>query len=758
MKHPTLSLACILKNERHNLDQFLGSFNGCVDEFIMVDTGSNDGSVEYLKELHETGQDIERFGAPINLQHFQWIDDFSAARNYSFSFVKTDFVMWADLDDVLSDKEIFKAWKKNVMPFADFWLATYHYASNAQGIPTCSFVRERVINMKYKPQWKYFVHEGIVPPQGQQLKMNFVTTWNIVHKRTPEDQKHDTSRNLRLFEKNKAGLNGRMTYYWGKELVENNMPVEAIPKLQEAVALPESEIEHHDRLLGLQYLCLAYMSCNQFARAIQYAHQGLQLEPNRAEFHIIIADSLLKQNKHVEALPFYAAAKHCVDKWSQVASPVFSQKEFYGHYPTVQRSKILYQMGDFEKCKAELEYGLNKFPTDEIKGMYAELDNALKNTALKEPKDLIPCDDIVFTTPPQTAYEFDEKLYHEKSMGGSETALIEMAAWLKKLTGLPVKVFNMRAAPYTSESGVEYLPVSGVSKYFTTYMPKLVINWRHNFQLTKASPTVVWSHDLTTPGAEDHKLYSKIMCLTPFHADYVHSFQGIPREKIMVTRNGIRPERFAEKLTKDPNKIVWPSSPDRGLDRCILALDLVREEFPDIKFHVFYGRDHLPKYGLGPLKERLDTMISSRPWITDHGATQQDTLINHFKEASVWPYTSEWLETYGITALEMVCSGVYSISRKWGGVQNVLEPFVAKGMAELHDDDPYTDEGVKAYAEYIKSALREKKWEKVSVDPNELSWQRVAQDWIKEFNLKADDLNITPVKFKDRTISKEATV
>jgi type IV secretory pathway protease TraF len=66
-------------------------------------------------------------------------------------------------------------------------------------------------------------------------------------------------------------------------------------------------------------------------------------------------------------------------------------------------------------------------------------------------------EDIVITCPPQNAMEFDEKLYQEKGCGGSETALVEMARNLKKLTGRPVKVFNMRSEDYIAESGVEYI-------------------------------------------------------------------------------------------------------------------------------------------------------------------------------------------------------------------------------------------------------------------------------------------------------------
>src|SRR4051812_3688343 len=99
MSRPTIALACICKNEMNNFAEFFRSIKGCFDEVHITDTGSTDGSAEYLAELAASGRDKEVLGCPLKVHNFKWIDDFGAARNYSFSHVATDFVMWLDLDD-----------------------------------------------------------------------------------------------------------------------------------------------------------------------------------------------------------------------------------------------------------------------------------------------------------------------------------------------------------------------------------------------------------------------------------------------------------------------------------------------------------------------------------------------------------------------------------------------------------------------------------------------------------------------------------
>lgn len=67
----TLSLSMIVKNEEKFLPDCLESVKGLVDEIVIVDTGSTDTTKEIAA----------RYGARIF--DFEWIGDFSAARNYS---------------------------------------------------------------------------------------------------------------------------------------------------------------------------------------------------------------------------------------------------------------------------------------------------------------------------------------------------------------------------------------------------------------------------------------------------------------------------------------------------------------------------------------------------------------------------------------------------------------------------------------------------------------------------------------------------
>lgn len=84
-----LTLCMIVKNEEATLPLTLASVKDVVDEMVVLDTGSGDRTCEIARE----------FGARV--YHFEWCDDFSAARNECLKHAKGDWILVLDADEVL---------------------------------------------------------------------------------------------------------------------------------------------------------------------------------------------------------------------------------------------------------------------------------------------------------------------------------------------------------------------------------------------------------------------------------------------------------------------------------------------------------------------------------------------------------------------------------------------------------------------------------------------------------------------------------
>ncbi len=117
--YPSVSLCMIVKNEEANLADCLASVGDLVTEIIVVDTGSTDRTVEIARAL----------GARV--EHFAWIDDFSAARNESIRHAAGDWIFWMDADDRLEPDGPAKLKQALVSGQADIYMCRVVSASPA---------------------------------------------------------------------------------------------------------------------------------------------------------------------------------------------------------------------------------------------------------------------------------------------------------------------------------------------------------------------------------------------------------------------------------------------------------------------------------------------------------------------------------------------------------------------------------------------------------------------------------------------------
>lgn len=734
MNRPSVALACILKNEIHNIDRLLQSVEGCFDEIHFTDTGSTDGSLELL-EKYLTSPNPS--GTKLYLHHFSWVNDFSKARNASYEPVKTDFVMWLDLDDVLVNREAFIDWRDHSMGLEDFWVATYHYALAADGSPICSFIRERVTNNRLGFKWRYFVHEGQIPqsPVKPNIRFQVATTWAVQHMRSVEDLKRDQKRNLKMLEEKKGELDSRLRYYYGKELFENGKPLEAFSELMVAITL--EDLEPHDRILGIQYAAFSAMQLNQFDRAIQLAHQGLQLAPQKAEFFIAIADSYVKLNRHQDAYPYYVCASQCsYEKDSKRVGVIPLQDGTYRHYPLTQLARFAFQRGDIDKAQKFVDEALTYGPDNEAILVKKEIETAREKIGVPL-KVREKTSDIVISGLPIGFYEWDEEIYKEKGIGGSETAAVEMARHLSDLTGRKVLVFNNRSQEKWFGK-VGYLPADRVLKYFAKYSPSAHISWRHTTKFSD-DPMYAWCHDITIPGLDQAPWLTGVFSLSQFHADFLRTVVGVPKEKIIVTSNGIEPNRFKSYTQeKQYGKVVFSSSPDRGLERAVRVMDRVVKEIKEAELHVFYGFDNMLKMGKREEVERLQGLIRNRPYIKYRGNIPQSELASELSSSTVWLYPTDFLETYCITAVEMLLSRVYPVVRDYGALSDTI----GKNPATIIDSDCVTESEVDVYALNTIEAIKEEYWRVMDVDPERYSWRRVAESWVQILGLEDACLSV----------------
>jgi glycosyltransferase involved in cell wall biosynthesis len=145
----------IVRDAERSLGAALASVQPFVDEMVVVDTGSVDG----------TRKIAEQMGARV--LDFVWCDDFSAARNYSLDQATGDWIFWMDADDVLqpaSGQTLRRAIAGRPNRDAAFWVVVEEESRNDRGQRrVMGHAHVKLFPRRNDLRFCYRIHEQIAP-------------------------------------------------------------------------------------------------------------------------------------------------------------------------------------------------------------------------------------------------------------------------------------------------------------------------------------------------------------------------------------------------------------------------------------------------------------------------------------------------------------------------------------------------------------------------------------------------------------------
>ena len=101
-RDPVLTLSMMVKNEAQTLEKGLRLARPFVDEIVVIDTGSTDGTQEIAQKYADVFEEIP------------WPNSFAEARNYTFDRASGDFILVLDGDEFLPDPQHWKRIRKKI--------------------------------------------------------------------------------------------------------------------------------------------------------------------------------------------------------------------------------------------------------------------------------------------------------------------------------------------------------------------------------------------------------------------------------------------------------------------------------------------------------------------------------------------------------------------------------------------------------------------------------------------------------------------
>ncbi len=322
----------IVKDEELVLARCLDCVLPFADEIIVVDTGSADGTVRIAEKYTQ------------KVYSFAWRDDFSAARNFSFSKATCGLVMWLDADDVVSERDARRiAALKSEMENYDVAMLPYVAASEG-GRATYCYYRERIFRRSFAFEWKGAVHKAGEPRDRIRRSDAAVT-----HRKSKPAQ---PMRNLRIYQKLISGgakLSPRDLFYYGRELHFNGMHAECAAVLERYL---KGEGWAPDRTEACLTLSAAYSALGDEERALSALLRSFSVGAPDSRACCMLGERLLASGD-LNAAKFWYSAAAALPRGAKNGG--FYQADYCDFIPYMQLCVINYRLGDVaeaERCNS----------------------------------------------------------------------------------------------------------------------------------------------------------------------------------------------------------------------------------------------------------------------------------------------------------------------------------------------------------------------------------------------------------------------
>ena len=276
---PTLSLAMIVRNEGDTIERVLSDAKPLCDELIVVDTGSVDDTV------------VKAAAMGARVYYFPWVNDFSAARNFSFAQCTKDWILWLDGDDTITPENQQRLLKLKCQTLDDSIDAAYiRYV-----YPPFIQWRERLVRRALfgnTLEWRNAIHECINGIDAK--KAAYFEAISIQH--APPDNRHaqKKDRNITILrqEYGKGVRDERTLYIYACECLNNFHREEGetiLAAFFDTARYAPYRYDIYNKMYDF------YMSFDEPERAVDALGKAIVADPSRAE-------------------AYYRLGKHVMDK------------------------------------------------------------------------------------------------------------------------------------------------------------------------------------------------------------------------------------------------------------------------------------------------------------------------------------------------------------------------------------------------------------------------------------------------------------
>ncbi len=200
-----ISVCIIAKNEEAHIERLLSSLSSCPFEIVLVDTGSSDRTKEIAAKYTDCIYD------------FEWVNDFSAARNFSLRAASNNWIFMLDCDEYIKtmDVEELNYFRKHLSDSVGSVSRENLVTENGVQVVNNTDNTERFFDRRLY-HYTGIIHEQLTPKRGKEISAYLLQTtiFHTGYDMTEEEQRAKYLRNYTLLKKQlECGPESPYLYY-----------------------------------------------------------------------------------------------------------------------------------------------------------------------------------------------------------------------------------------------------------------------------------------------------------------------------------------------------------------------------------------------------------------------------------------------------------------------------------------------------------------------------------------------------------------
>ncbi|MGF9890961.1 glycosyltransferase [Priestia megaterium] len=281
-----ITVALMVKNEKTNLVETIPFFKEHFEEVLIIDTGSTDGTVEYLKEQN------------INLLQTKWNYSFADVRNELIKAATGDYILMLDADERINEE--FVAQMRAAIQSNDL-----SYEVKIMNITDDNKRNSTHINIRlFKNDGNFYyegnIHEQLKHTNGHTPKITSLLLRHYGYRSEVIRTKGKRKRNMRILqmELKKDPNNAFHNYNMSTELINIKKYNEALLHLKKAAKHSKGKTFESEVYRNIIY-CL--VNTKRYAEAEEFARECIKSFQKETRFYFILAQILLKTGRVEDA-------------------------------------------------------------------------------------------------------------------------------------------------------------------------------------------------------------------------------------------------------------------------------------------------------------------------------------------------------------------------------------------------------------------------------------------------------------------------